>query len=488
VLLGIDQGTTGTRACLVDREGRITARAYRTHRQIHPRAGWVEHDLSEIWENTRQVIDEVTTHPLSGARLPIRGIAIANQGETIGIWDPDTRTPLHHALVWQDTRTAPAVDALAIDPELSAFVRDATGLRLDPYFSAPKLQWLLDVVPDARTRIATHRLRAGTIDTWLIAKLTDGAVFATDVSTAARTLLCETHGMTWNPRLLERFGVPAKILPEIRASDAGFGECTLPGLEGVPILASLVDQPAALMGQGCIDRGDAKATFGTGCFVYVNAGDRRPPGSEGILSTVAWQREGEPVCYALDGGVLSVGSAIDWLHSLGLGIDLSTPPPRVDQHVVCVPALAGLGAPHWDRDARAAWFGMSSATTAADLAGALVEGIACRVAEVVQEIERETGAEILELRVDGGLTRSPVVMQAHADLLGTRIVVAQEDEATVTGACALAGLRLGDLTLDDIRTRRSRIGARYEPAMSKEERGDRRARFHQATTLVRKFR
>lgn len=483
MLLGIDQGTTGTRACLVDERGRMVARAYRSHRQILPRSGWVEHDLEELWGNTVAAIDEATT--LSGARRAVHGIAIANQGETIGIWDTDG-TPLHHALVWQDTRTAEAIEALARDPGLAARVRDATGLRLDPYFSAPKLRWLLDVVPDARMLADAGRLRAGTIDTWLIAKLTGGAVFATDASTASRTLLCETRGMTWDDQLLREFAIPRAILPEIRASDAGFGECVLPGLEGVPIVASLVDQPAALAGQGCIDRGTAKATFGTGCFVYVNAGHLRPTGGD-VLATVAWQRSGEPPTYALDGGVLAAGSAIDWLRTLGIDIEFATL-ARKDPGVVCVPALVGLGAPHWDRDARAAWFGMSSATTAADLAAALVDGIACRVAEVVMAVEREAGIEIAELRVDGGLTRAPAIMQAHADLLGKPIVVAEEDEATVMGACALAALRLGELSFDELRARRTRSRVRYEPMISQDERTLRRARFHHATTLVRKFR
>jgi len=481
MLLGIDQGTTGTRACLVETDGWIGARAYATHRQIHPHPGWVEHDATEIWDRTQRVIGEVLA---SGARPD--GVVLANQGETIAIWDGRTGVPLYHALVWQDTRTHDAIAAIAGDDAIADRVRDETGLRLDPYFSAPKLRWLLDEVPGARALADAGHLRAGTIDTWLIDRLTGGAVFATDASTAARTLLCETCGLTWSPFLLELFQIPRAILPEIRDSDASFGTCTGAGLDGIPILASLADQPAALAGHGCVDRGDAKATYGTGGFVYVNAGSRRPHAG-GTLATVAWRRTGESTCYALDGGVLAFGSAIEWLRGLGFATD-ALDFVRRDPDVACVPALVGLGAPHWDRTTRAAWFGMSSATTREDLAGALVEGLACRVAEVVRAIERDAEVGIEELRVDGGLTRSAALMQTQADLIGKPIVVAEEAESTVTGACAIAALRSGELSLADLRARRTRSCARFEPAISEDERSARLARFAAALALARQWR
>jgi len=494
VLLGIDQGTTGTLACLVEADGRIAARAYAAHRQICPRPGWVEHDAEEIWRCIERVVGEVLA---SGVRPD--GIAIANQGETVLAWDRRTGRPLHHALVWQDTRTQPLTSRLAEDAAIAARVRDETGLPLDPYFSAPKLRWLLDEVPGARALAAAGHLGAGTLDAWLIARLTGGAA-ATDASTAARTLLCDTRVHRWSPFLLELFDIPPGVLPEIRDTDAGFGVCSSAGtisalgsaLAGVPIVASVVDQPAALAGHGCLDAGDAKATFGTGCFVYANTGAARPRGG-GTLATVAWKRAGAPACYALDGGVLAVGSAIGWLREIGvLGegepLDAALAGARRDPGVVCVPALLGLGAPHWDRDARAAWLGISNAATRADLAGALVEGLACRVAEVVAAVERDAGLPIPELRVDGGLTRSAALMQVVADLLGRPVAVAEQDEATVSGACALAALRLGTLTEPELRARRHRAQARYEPRSSADERDAKLARFARARALAASWR
>lgn len=479
MLLGIDQGTTGTRACLVDGKGLVVRHAYAKHRQIVPGPGRIEHDADEIWACTQRVIGEVVR--------PGRpdGVALANQGETILVWDARTRRPLHHALVWSDTRTEAFVGRLAADPANVALVHEVTGLRLDAYFSAAKLRWLLDEVPGARALAAAGQLRAGTVDTWLIDRLTAGAVFATDASTAARTLLCDTRTLTWSAQLLALFGIPEGILPEIRASDAGFGTCVGHGLDGVPIVASLADQPAALAGQGCVDRGDAKATFGTGCFVYINTGAERVVG-DAALSTVAWQR-GRETCFALDGGVLAAGSAIDWVRGLGLlGENVFLPSAR-DPELVCVPALVGLGAPHWDRAARGAWLGMSSATTAEDLAGALIEGIACRVAEVVRAVEHEAGITVDELRVDGGLTRSAELMQLQADLLGRPILVAEEDEATAVGACAIAALGRRELTPEVLRTRKHRWRARYEPRISADERDSRLARFARALALVRRY-
>lgn len=475
MILGIDQGTTGTRAVLVDDELTIDASAYAAHAQHTPHPGWVEHDAEELWANTQRVIAEV----LAIGERPT-AVAIANQGETVMLWDARTRRPLHRALVWSDTRTEGLLPRYR---DHEAAIREATGLRLDSYFSATKLRWLLDETPGARDLAANGYLRAGTIDTWLVDRLTQGEVFATDASTAGRTLLAEITGCTWHQPLLDAFQIPRGILAEIRDSDGGFGACVGGALDGVPIVASIVDQPAALLGQGCVDRGDVKATFGTGCFIYANSGATRPHG-QGTLATVAWRRGGE-ITYALDGGVLSVGSAIEWARALGLPADDGA--VGIDGPVF-VPALAGLGAPHWDRAARGAWLGLTTATTSAQLAGAIAEGIACRVIEVVRAIERDAGVTVATLRADGGVARSPMLMQRVADLLGAPLEVAAEEEATVVGACALAALRLGIVSLDDLRERRGRSQAHYEPRISADERGARIARSDRALSLARQWR
>ncbi len=488
-ILGIDQGTTGTRACLIDR-GRILETSYAQHAQYTPHDGWVEHDANEIWERVHETISSVLPE---GARVD--GIAIANQGETVMLWDASTGKPLHNALVWQDTRTADWVAELARDAATAKRVREETGLGLDPYFSAAKLRWLLDHTAGALECAERGQLRAGTLDTWLIDRLTGGAVFATDVSTAARTQLCDTRALAWSPFLLERFGIPRAILPEIRDSDGGFGTCAssvLGGrLAGVPIVASLVDQPAALVGQGCIDRGDAKATLGTGAFLYVNTGGERASGEHGTLATVAWRRAGMPACYALDGGVLAFGSAIGWLETTGLlakgELDAVLSRRGGRGPALAVPALAGLGSPHWNRSAHASWFGLTHATTAEDMVCAVADGLACRVAEVVDAIERDAGTTIRELRVDGGLSRSPALVQLIADIVGRAVMVAEEDEATVLGACTLAELRLGTLTEADVRARRDRYRARCGPRTTADERAALRERFARALALTAQF-
>jgi glycerol kinase len=472
VILGIDQGTTGTRACLVADDLTIDRAAYAAHAQHTPGAGMIEHDAAEIWACTVGVMREV----LAAGDRP-DAIAIANQGETVMIWHAETGEPLHRALVWQDTRTEAALGKLAGERDR---ITELTGLRLDSYFSASKLAWLLDHVPGARALAAAGKLRAGTLDTWLIDRLTAGAVFATDASTAARTLLCETRSCTWSDELCALFDVPRSILPEIRDTDAGFGEH-----EGIPIVASLVDQPAAMLGQGCVDRGDIKATFGTGCFVYANMGERRPERPAGTLGTVAWRRGGATT-YALDGGVLAFGTAVDWLKGLPLAVDDIALSARTD--VACVPALVGLGAPHWDRLARGAWLGLSAATSREDLVAAAAEGLCCRVVEVVRAIERDSGIAVGMLRADGGLARSQALMQRVADLLGAPVEVAEEEESTAVGACAMAALRIGRISLDDIRSRRARGQARFEPRITADERGTRLERFVRALALARQWR
>ncbi len=314
VVLGIDQGTTGTRACVMDSDGAMLGQAYLTHQQHHPMPGWVEHDPEEIWRNTERVMEDARA--LAGVSA-VDAIGIANPGETVMIWDRGSGKPLYPAIVWQDLRTQVPVEIMARDASLSRRVSEATGLRLDPYFAAPKLRWLLDEVPLARERAKAGELCAGTIDTWLMWKLSGGQAFVTDASTAARTLLFDIHTLKWAPWLCELFDIPQAILPPVSPSTGALATTT----GGTPIVASVVDQPAAMIGQGCLRAGDLKATYGTGCFVYLHTGTRPAPSNHGLLSTVAWQR-GAETHYALDGGVLAAGAVIGWLRD-SFGLDRS---------------------------------------------------------------------------------------------------------------------------------------------------------------------
>jgi glycerol kinase len=489
-VLGIDQGTTGTRACAMAADGTVLAAAYRAHRQLFPRPGWVEHDAEEIWTNARAAIADV----LAAIEGTPAALGIANQGETVMLWDRADARPLHHALVWQDVRTQPWMESLARDAAVADGVRERTGLRLDAYFSAGKLRWLLDHVPDARALAAAGRLRAGTLDSWLLARLTDGAAFVTDASTAARTLLFDIHSGAWDPWLLGLFGVPAGILPEVRATVGDFGHVAAcgPRLDGVPIVASLVDQPAAMVGQGCLDTGSVKATFGTGCFVYMNSGDDARPSRHGLLRTVAWRRDGRPT-YALDGGIFAAGSVATWLrHDLGLAdseaaLDALAASVPDTAGAVCVPALAGLAAPYWRREARAAWLGLGLGTTRAHLVRAALEGVACRVVQVVRAMEEDAGGAIAALRVDGGLTHCTTLMQLQADLGGVPVAISAEPEATVMGVCYLAARALGWWSSDDEIRRRARTARVYEPRMDAATRGARLESFTRAAHLIQQW-
>jgi glycerol kinase len=473
MILAVDQGTTSTRACLVAPDGRIVEQRSAEHRQILPGGGRVEHDAEEIWRDVERLVGELAPRA--------QALALANQGETVLIWDRASGRPLHHALVWQDTRTQPFVDELANDAAFGERVRAITGLRLDAYFSAPKLRWLLDEVPGARALADDGRLCAGTLDSWLIWKLSDGRAFITDASTAARTLLYDLDARDWSGELLERFRIPRAILPAIGPSVGPLAETRA----GLPLYASLVDQPAALAGQGGFSAGASKATYGTGCFVFANVGERRPR-ANALLSTVAWQRS-ERTTFALDGGVLTAGALIDWMVSrAGWFADAAELSAQAGEArdaggVVCVPALAGLGAPRWRRQARAAWLGLALDSTRAQLARAALEGIACRVAQIVGELMSECSL-INSLRADGGLTRSAPLMQLQADLLGVPVEVSAEREATALGAAFLAGRALGLWLRDDQLA--PQIAARFEPRISADERASRLDRFERACRAV----
>ena len=472
----------------MDAQARTLASGQLPHRQIYPRDGWVEHDAAEIWANVRQLVLETVAR--AGAAGRLAAIGIANQGETVLVWDRATGEPLAPAVVWQDVRTQAEMEAMARDAALAARVRAATGLALDAYFSASKVRWLLDHVPRARALAGQGRLCAGTVDAWLVFQLTGGTAFVTDTSTAARTLLFDIRSLRYEPWLLDLFEVPAGVLPEVRRSDDQLGVVRgIPGLEGTPIHAGLVDQPAALFGQGALAAGQAKATYGTGCFVYLNTGEAPRPSTHGLLTTVAWHRRAG-VTYALDGGVFAAGSVIEWLGRVGLvrspeEVDALAASARETGEVTCVPALAGLAAPYWDRAARAAWLGMDLGSGRAELVRAALEGVACRVAEVVAAMEEDAGLRLRSLRVDGGLTASRALMQMQADVLGVPVEVAADAEATIRGACFLAA-RACSLWSDDTSIERHRSPARrVEPGPGAARRHERLARFARAVKSVR---
>ena len=492
LVLGVDQGTTSTRARMMDAHGRTLSAAQLSHRQGYPRQGWVEHDAVEIWDNVGRAIADAVEQASAGARLA--GIGIANQGETVVVWDRESGRPLAPAVVWQDTRTEDEMKALARDATAVARIRATTGLAPDAYFSASKIRWLLDHAPEARALVPRGRLCAGTLDAWLVWKMTAGESFVTDASTAARTLLFDIHALRYDPWLLDLFGLPAEILPVVRASDSHLGTVRGlgPAIDGTPIVAGLVDQPAALFGQACLAAGQAKATYGTGCFVYLNTGGVPRPSTHGLLTTIAWQR-GEDATYALDGGVFAAGSVVEWLARLGMVADprdidaLLASGPASSDEVVCVPALAGLAAPYWDRSARAGWLGMGLGSQRADLVRAALEGIACRVTQVIRAMEQDSGSAIESLRVDGGLTACRSLMQMQADLLGIPIEVAADAEATLRGICFLAARACGVWTNDDQVVQSWKAGHVVTPGPASGRRRARLDRFERAVSLVQEW-
>jgi glycerol kinase len=445
-ILALDQGTTSSRAIVFDAAGQVRALAQRELRQIFPRPGWVEHDPEEIWESQLAVAREA----LAGAGLPrgaVAALGITNQRETTLVWDRASGRPVANAIVWQDRRTAGACERLR-EAGLEPLFRARTGLVLDPYFSGTKIAWLLDHVPGARAAAEAGRLAFGTVDSWLLFKLSGGAVHATDVSNASRTLLWNLETGAWDDELLAALGVPRAMLPEVRAS-AGVYATTADGLlpERLPIAGVAGDQQAALYGQGCLAPGMAKNTYGTGCFLLMNTGGRPIHSTRGLLATAAW-RIGERTDFALEGSIFIAGAVVQWLRD-GLGVIRSAAEIEAlaasvpdSGGAVLVPAFAGLGAPHWDPRARGTLLGLTRGTTAAHLARAALESIACQTADVLAAMEADAGIVLSELRVDGGATVDDLLMQIQADLLGVPVVRPRERETTALGAALLAGRAL----------------------------------------------
>jgi glycerol kinase len=446
-VLALDQGTTSSRAILFDRRGRPVASAQEEFRQHFPQPGWVEHDPRDLWETTRRVARTVL-RKAGARRQDVAAVGIANQRETTLLWERRSGRPVHRAIVWQDRRTAGACAALERSGRGPLF-RRRTGLLLDPYFSGTKLAWLLDHVPGARRRAGRGELAFGTVDTWLLWKLTSGRVHATDVSNASRTLLAGLASGDWDPELARHLRVPAEVLPGIRPSSGVFGEIdAIAELRGVPVAGIAGDQQAALFGQGCFRTGMAKNTYGTGCFMLMNTGTRPVASRNRLLTTIAWRVDGRTE-YALEGSVFVGGAVVQWLRD-GLGLisrssDVEALAARVPDNggVAIVPAFAGLGAPYWDPGARGAIVGVTRGTTAAHLARAALESIAFQTADLIGAMEADSGRRIRELRVDGGASVNNALMQFQSDLIRAVVVRPRVTETTALGAAALAGLAVG---------------------------------------------
>ena len=472
MILAIDQGTTGTTCLLFDGEGRLRGRAYREFTQHFPQPGWVEHDAAEIWDVTRVVAHEalVAAGVTAGS---LRAVGITNQRETVVAWDERTGEPLHNAIVWQDRRTAARCDELR-EQGLEDVVRERTGLVIDPYFSGTKIEWMLENVDGLRERAARGGVRFGTIDAWLAYNLTGRAV--TDYSNASRTMLFDIGALAWSEELCDALGVPLAALPEAVPSAEVLGETDPDAFHGarVPVAGMAGDQQAALFGQACLEPGLGKNTYGTGSFVLQNAGPQPPPVREGLLNTIAWGIGGR-VDYAVEASVFVTGAAVQWLRD-GLGIiDAAADTERLaasldsNDGVYFVPALTGLGSPHWDPYARGTIVGLTRGTGRAHLARAALESIAYQTVDAVEAMQAASGKPLGELRADGGAVVNRWLMQFQADVLGCPVVVPEVSETTALGAAYLAGVGTGDWTLDDVRSL-WREAARYEPRMVEDER------------------
>lgn len=472
-ILALDQGTSSSRAIVFDRSGKICSVAQKEFRQIFPRPGWVEHDPDEIWSSEASVIAEaITSVDINGTN--IAGIGITNQRETTIVWDVETEQPVYNAIVWQDRRTSEYCDRLRAEGHAD-FIHERTGLILDAYFSATKIKWILDNVEGARERAEAGKLRFGTVDTWLVWRLTRGESHVTDVSNASRTMLLNLHTLDWDDELLSLFGIPRSMMPEVRSSSEVYGHTkTTIFAHRVPIAGIAGDQQAALFGQMCVEPGTMKNTYGTGCFLLMNCGDKPVMSQNNLLTTVAWKIGGE-VAYALEGSIFVGGSVVQWLRD-GLGIirsssEVETLARKVDDNggVYFVPALTGLGAPWWDQYARGTIIGLSRGTTAAHIARAALEAIAFQTLDIVDAMMRDSGLKLKSLKVDGGASRNDLLMQFQSDILRSEVIRPSVTETTALGAAYLAGLAVGYWrNIDEIRGQWQEQ-SRFEPLMEQSE-------------------
>ena len=469
-ILALDQGTTSSRAIIFDGDGSVRAVAQKEFTQIFPQSGWVEHDPREIWASQIGVAIEALGRAGLGAS-DIAAIGITNQRETTVVWDRDTGEPIHNAIVWQDRRTASFCERLKADG-VGPLVQEKTGLLIDAYFSASKIRWLLDHVPGARERAAAGRLAFGTVDSWLVWKLTGGREHVTDVSNASRTMLFNIHTLAWDDELLALFGVPNSMLPTVKPSSGVIGiTSTTLGLGEVPIAGIAGDQQSALFGQMCLQPGMSKNTYGTGCFLLQNIGTTPTASRHQLVTTVAWQVAGRTE-YALEGSVFIGGAVVQWLRD-GLGLirtaaDVEALALSVSDNggVYLVPAFAGLGAPHWDPFARGTLVGLTRGTTAGHIARAALESIALQVADLLEAMSADCGIPATELRVDGGAAANNTLMQMQADLLGVPVVRPAVTETTALGAAYLAGLGVGVWRSPSDLVGQWQVDRRFEPQMA----------------------
>lgn len=472
-ILALDQGTSSSRAIVFNRQGRPMAISQKEFTQIFPKPGWVEHNPMEIWSSQASVIAEaITSIDINGRN--IAAIGITNQRETTIVWDAETGEPVYNAIVWQDRRTSEFCDKLKKGGHTD-LIRNKTGLIIDAYFSATKILWILENVPGARRKAEEGRLRFGTVDTWLIWMLTRGEVHVTDVSNASRTMLFNIHTLEWDKELLQLFDIPESMMPQVKSSSEvyGYTKATLFAHE-VPIAGIAGDQQAALFGQMCTEPGSVKNTYGTGCFMLMNSGEKPIMSSNNLLTTIAW-KIGDKVNYALEGSIFVAGSVVQWLRD-GLGIirsssEIEALARSVEDNggVYFVPALTGLGAPHWDQYAKGCIYGISRGTTAAHIARAAVEGIAFQTMDIVNAMQKDAGVTLKELKVDGGASRDNLLMQFQADILGTSVIRPVVTETTALGAAYLAGLAVG--YWDDIEHIKSQWGVdtAFHPLASQEK-------------------
>ena len=483
-LLALDQGTTSSRCIIFDRHGNICSKVQREFRQIFPRDGWVEHDATEIWASQMGVVVEAMLS-IGATAADIAAIGITNQRETVVVWDRKTGEPICHAIVWQCRRTAEYCDTLkqsGMEPE----IRSRTGLLIDPYFSATKLRWILENVEGARERAERGELLFGTIDTWLIYRLTGGQVHATDPSNAARTMLFNIHTLQWDEELLKLFEIPACMMPKVLPSSGVFGY-TAPHLFGgsIPIAGVAGDQQAALFGQCCFDAGDAKNTYGTGGFLLMNIGKQPILSEGGLLTTVGWQI-GNEVNYVTEGSVFVCGAVIQWIRD-GLGLlkrasDSEKMAMKVPDNggVYLVPAFVGLGAPYWDAYARGGIQGLTRAANKNHIVRAALESMAYQTADVLEAMKRETGTSLSALRVDGGASANNFLLQFQADILNVELLRPRCVETTAWGAASLAGLAVGVYSDTEELRREWQIDRSFAPQMSIEEREKLLAGWHRA--------